>query len=158
MGRPAINTALTGTFDPNCTKATCPAKDSYNANSSQATWTTDYGPGMAAYLGIYDSLDNTCGNQPGFTAAAGYSTLAGVLSNDVLWLNTGSTTCQQYLGVEFAILGIANTDCGGRTLTENTLDVTYNVLAGTPQGTATNGITAATKAPSTTFPYLAAPQ
>jgi hypothetical protein len=166
MGRAAINTALTGTFNPACTKATCPAKDAYNANSSQATWVGDYQANMEAYLGIYDGLDDTCGNQPGFTAATGYATLAGVLANDVIWLNTASTTCQQYLAVELNALGVTNTDCGGRTPTENTLDLTYNILAGTLTpttlpaipGPAVNGFTAATKAPTTTFPYLAAPQ
>ena len=63
------------------------------------------------------------------------------------------------------MLGVANTDCGGRTPAENTLDVTYNVLAGTltpatlpaNPGPATNGITAPASPPSATFPYLATP-
>jgi hypothetical protein len=169
MGRAAINTALTGTFDPNCTKATCPAKDTYNANSTQSTWVTQYQAGMEAYLAIYDSLDNVCGNQAGYAtpaSATSYATLSGVLANDVLWLNTSVATCQQYLSIELGALGVTNTDCGGRTLTENTLDLTYNILAGTltpatlpaNPGPAVNGSTAATEAPSSTFPYLAAPQ
>jgi hypothetical protein len=168
MGRPAINTALTGTFDPNCTKATCPAKDAYNANSSAASWAGDYATGFAGYLAIYDSLDTVCGNQPGYAtpaSPASYATLAGVLADDVLWLNTGNSTCQQYLGVELGVLGVTNTDCGGRTLAENTVDLTYNIVAGTLNpsglpgnpGIATNGITAPASPPSATFPYLASP-
>jgi hypothetical protein len=163
MGRPAINTALTGTFDPACTTGTCPEKDAYNADSNPTHWAT-YVPNMAAYLGIYDSLDGTCGNQPAFTAAAGYTTLAGLFADDVLWLNTANTTCSQYLGVELAYLGISNTDCGGRAPNENTLDLTYNILAGTfspgmlpTGGGVTNGITAPSAPASTTFPYFSPP-
>ena len=83
MGRPAINTALTGTFDPACTKATCPAKDAYNANSSQASWGTDYAGGFAAYLGIYDALVGRQLRQPAGirhpASPTSYGTLAGVL-------------------------------------------------------------------------------
>jgi len=169
MGRPAINTALTGSFDPTCTAATCPAKDAYNANHDPTTWSADYAPGFAGYLGIYDSLDTVCGNQPAYAPPAtktSYGTLASVLANDVLWLNTGSTTCQQYLGVELlALKAITAVDCGGRTPAENTIDLTFNIVAGTltpatlptNPGIATNGITAAASPPSATFPYLAAP-
>jgi hypothetical protein len=66
-----------------------------------------------------------------------------------------------------ALAGATNTDCGGRTPLYNTIDVTYNLLAGTyiPPGSdagtypgpVTNGITAPSKAPSTPFPYFATP-
>jgi hypothetical protein len=62
--------------------------------------------------------------------------------------------------VELAALGVAITDCGGRTLTESTIDETYNLLAlGAPTGPVTSGITSdADGAPSnTTFPFLGAP-
>ncbi len=165
MGRPAINTALDHTFDPN-TSTKNAAKDSYNADNSPSHWST-YVPEFEKNLAIYDGLDTTCGNQAGFGAAGnpGYATLATVLSNDVLWLNTGSTTCAQYLAVEFAALGVNNTDCGGRTLTENTIDLTFNAVAGTltpatlpgNPGPVTNGITAPASPPSATFPYMASP-
>jgi hypothetical protein len=169
MGRPAINTALTGPFDPTCTKATCPPKDAYNANHDPTTWSADYAAGFAGNLAIFDSLDTVCGNQPAYTPPAtktSYGTLASVLANDVLWLNTGTTTCVQYLGVELKTLGaITAVDCGGRTPAENTVDLTYNIVAGTldptklptTSGIATNGITAPASPPSATFPYLAAP-
>jgi hypothetical protein len=161
MGRPAINTALTGTFDPNCTTASCPPKDTYNADSNPAHWST-YVPGFAAYLAIYDSLDGNCGNQPAYSATTGYTTLASVLAGDELWLNTANTTCTQYLGVELAYLGIANTDCGGRAPNENTIDLTYNIVAGTVgvgglPGPVSNGITAPSAPASTTFPYFSPP-
>ena len=166
MGRPAINTALTGTFDPTCTLASCPAKDTYNADSTPSHWAT-YIPAFASNLAIYDGLDGNCTNQPAYNtpAGSGYPTLAGVLSGDTLWVNTANSTCQQYLGVEFGYLGISNTDCGGRTPAENVIDLTYNIVAGTlaigtlpaNPGPVTNGITAPASPPSATFPYLAAP-
>jgi hypothetical protein len=160
MGRPAINTALNHTFDPACTTTNCPPKDAYNADRAPSHWSS-YVPEFQKNLAIYDGLDTTCGNQAAFAtpAGSGYTTLATVLAADALWLDTVSGTCQEYLGVELAALGSANTDCGGRTLTENVVDVTYNALAGT-LGTATNvtnGITAPASAPSATFPYMAAP-
>jgi Domain of unknown function (DUF4331) len=157
MGRPAINTALDHTFDPNPMTQNM-AKDAYNADNQPAHWAT-FIPEIRANLAIYDGLDTVCGNQAAYGALTNpdYLTLASVLAGDALWLNTASTTCMQYLGVEFNVLGVTNTDCGGRTLTENTIDVTYNALAGTlATNAATNGIKASASAPGTTFPYLAA--
>jgi hypothetical protein len=156
MGRPAINTALNHTFDPNPMTQNM-AKDAYNADNQPTHWTT-FIPEIRANLAIYDGLDTVCGNQAGYATLTSpdYQTLATVLAGDVLWLNTASTTCTQYLGVEFNALpnAVPNSDCGGRTLTEDTIDVTYNALAG---NAAMNGIKAPASAPSTTFPYLAAP-
>jgi hypothetical protein len=192
MGRPAINTTLNHTFDPTCVNTSssgpCAPKDAYNADNNPANWSvppaTDGGtvPGYFAQffgnLAIYDSLDGVCGNQAGYnygstdggvsSSAPAYSAMAGVLSQDALWLNTNASTCQGYLSVELAALSAqSNTDCGGRAPLYNTIDVTYNLLAGTfiPPGSdagnypgpVTNGITAPNKAPSTTFPYFATP-
>jgi hypothetical protein len=185
MGRPAVNTALNSTFylaattdggTVNClAPGLCPAKDTYNQDGTPSDWGTNWAKPFFLNLAIFDSLDGVCGNQAGWNATIGgtlypqYSALAGVLAEDALWVNTGSTTCNVYLGVELNTLGITNTDCGGRTLTENTIDVTYNLAAGTETigdagapvlpitGPATNGITAPSNAPSTTFPYFATP-
>jgi hypothetical protein len=188
MGRPAINTTLNHTFDPTCVNTTsagpCAPKDAYNADSNPANWSVPPNPDGGAVpgyftqffgnLAIYDSLDGVCGNQAGFNYTSGgttypaYTAFAVVLSQDALWLNTNASTCQGYLSVELSALGGAsNTDCGGRTPLYNTIDVTYNLLAGTyiPPGSdvgaypgpVTNGITAPSKAPSSTFPYFATP-
>jgi hypothetical protein len=80
--------------------------------------------------------------------------------DDELYLNTASGDCSIYLGVEAnAVNAIPNTDCGGRTPLENTIDETYSLLAiGAPSGV-TNGITSdADSMPSLTeFPFLGAP-
>jgi hypothetical protein len=149
----------------------CSAKDSYNTDGTPSSWSSDWAGALGQGLGIYDGLDNICGNQAGYNATLGgttypnYGALAGILAQDALQLNMDSTVCNEYLAVEVNTLGATNTDCGGRTLTENAIDVTYNLLAGTEVftpdggigGPVTNGITAPASAPSTTFPYLAAP-
>jgi hypothetical protein len=162
FGRPAINTALNHTFDANAgTKGT--AKDAYNADVNSATWTATYKAEFAKNLAIYDGLDTVCGNQLGAgpNAVAGrYDTLAGALAADTQWLNTGSTTCTLYLGVELNALGVAsNTDCGGRTLKYDVIDETYSAVAIGKTTGVTDGIDAdPTKTGGATFPYLAAAQ
>jgi hypothetical protein len=171
MGRPAINTALNHVFDSSCLAPDlCSAKDAYNTDTP-ANWNADWAGQFAQNLAIFDSLDTVCGNQPGYNAQLagmtfpGYSLLAAVLAQDALWVNTSNTTCNAYLGVELNTLGVSNSDCGGRTLTENTIDVTYNLVAGTETfndagvvgGPATNGVTAPASAPFSTFPYFAQP-
>jgi hypothetical protein len=188
MGRPAINTALNSTFAlaagadggaVTCeAPGLCPAKDQYNQDGTPSDWSTNWAQPFFLSLAILDSLDNVCGNQAGYNATLGgtnypaYTALAGLFSQDALWLNTSGTVCNQYLGVELNTLGIANTDCGGRTLTENTIDETYQLLSGQfaviadagagggvgPSSTiVTNGITTPAKAPTSTFPYFASP-
>ena len=167
MGRPAINIALNDTFDTTCTATSCPPRDQYNANSAVSTWASSYAPQFEQTLALFDGLDGQCGNQVAFGALGhpGYATLATLLAGDMLWLDTANSNCQQYLAVELGTLGLTNSDCGGRTLTENTIDLTYNALAGTltpaslpsNPGPVRNGITGPASPPSTTFPYLAAP-
>lgn len=175
LGRPAINTALNHTFDPNAaTKGA--AKDAYNQDNAQAGWVTANAGQQAANLAIFDGLDGPptaaaatagCGNQ--FLAQdAGtatptnlqvYGALASVTADDRLWLNTAGTTCTTYLAVEAnATKLIPNTDCGGRALTYDVIDSTYSIVAvGAPAGVG-DGIDAdPVKTGGTTFPFLAPP-
>jgi hypothetical protein len=161
MGRAAVNTALTNPFDTVAGSSPNAVKDAYNAAVDPTMWSGMFKGYIQSNLAIFDGLDTVCGNQ--FLADATsprYSTLAGVLVDDELYLNTASGTCQVYLGVEAnAVNAIPNTDCGGRTPLENTIDETYSLLAiGQPSGV-TNGITShAGTAPSlTAFPFLGPP-
>ncbi len=155
LGRPAINMMLVHTLDTNATTRGA-AKDAYNADVTPAHWAT-YAPELSSSLATYDALDGVCGNQAAFTPASGYAALAGLLANDVLWVDTSRSTCAQYLAVEAPALGQpASTDCGGRTLTEDVMDSTYALVAG-PAATITSGVTAPASAPGGMFPYLAAP-
>jgi len=163
IGRPAINTALNHTFDTDAGAAGA-AKDTYNADKNIAGWTTAYGPQMAKNLGILDGLDTVCGNQAGYTISNNYNALAGLAADDLLYLKTDATACTVgYLAVELNATNIApNTDCGGRKLTYDVIDVTYSAAAAGTVSGVTDGINA-TDAPvvartnGTTFPYLAAP-
>jgi hypothetical protein len=143
------------TLDTNAT-ARGAAKDSYNADVAPAHWAT-YVPELESSLAVYDALDGVCGNQAAYTPSSGYETLAGLLADDLLWIDTSRSTCTQYLAVEMPALGMpASDDCGGRTLVENVMDTTYSLVAG-PAAMVNNGITSPASAPGTTFPYLAAP-
>ena len=194
MGRAGVNTALTDPFwDDNVqTKAGHTAKqDAYNAASDPATWATlaigssNVTAIFKGVLGVYDALSGTsdgtmandgCGDQLAYGALSQprYTTLAGVLADDQLYVNTGSGTCAVYLGVEANVLGVTNTDCGGRTPNYNTIDITYTGFAvgagltttipgcitGSAACAVSNGVTVdpdANLATTTTFPFLGAP-
>jgi hypothetical protein len=161
MGRAAVNTALTNPFDTVTGSSTNAVKDAYNAVSDPTLWSSMFKGYIKSNLAILDSLDTVCGNQLIADATGSrYDTLAGVLVDDQLYLNTASGTCSIYLGVEAnAVNAIPNSDCGGRTPLENTIDETYSLLAiGAPSGV-TNGILSdADSTPSlSAFPFLGAP-
>ncbi len=172
MGRAAVNTALTDPFDIDPKMTEDAHKDSYNASSDPTTWAGSFSTEIGTNLAILDGLDNNCGNQLAAdksktTNAGRYGGLAAVLADDRLYLNTGGGTCQLYLGVEANATKLAaNTDCGGRTPLENTVDETYQLIAAgtvcalSPGVCAiSNGITvdAEGSANITTFPFLGSP-
>jgi hypothetical protein len=166
MGRAVVNTALT---DPIYRESVAREKtqhdiitDDYNEVSDPSQWVSRFSEIIATNLAILDSIDGVCGNQilAGPTPAAGrYKTLADILADDLLYVNTASGTCNQYLAVEANAIGVTNTDCGGRTPLENTADISYSVfITGTLTGV-TNGITvdADGAASLTAFPFLDRP-
>ena len=150
QGRSVVNTALIHPFDAVAASKGA-AKDAYNA-AAPATWQT-FKAEIAKNLAIFDGLDGNCGNQllAATTLAAGrYDALAGVLADDQLYVNSASGTCTQYLGVELQMAS----DCGGRTPTYDSIDVTLSAAAiGLPAGV-TDGVAADDKTVSTTFPFL----
>jgi hypothetical protein len=163
MGRAGVNTAVTNPFFRESVESEKESHeeivDAYNAASDPSKWTTLFPAEMAANLAILDGLDRNCGNQllAGPTPVAGrYDTLATVLADDQLYLNTASGTCAQYLAVEANAVGIANTDCGGRTPLEDSIDTTYSLLAAGALSGVTDGVPSdADSTPSlTAFPYL----
>lgn len=171
FGRPAINTAGNNTFEPDASTAGS-EKDKYNADGNKAGWVAAYRDRIAANLAIYDSLDQQCGNQPfadasaaNTTATSRYGTLAGVLADDRLWMNTGGTSAglgaNEYLAVELNATGaLTNNLVGGRRLTFDVIDRTYGVVAGFDalgNGFPDNIAKVPAKTDGTTFPYLAAP-
>ncbi len=166
MGRAGVNTAATAPFFRETVEAEKQdhddVSDAYNSASDPAAWPALFGDRIAGNIAILDSLDTVCGNQllAGNAAVTGrYSALAGVLADDQLYVNTASGACQQYLAVEGNAVGITNSDCGGRTPLEDTIDVTYSVLAiGALTGVGDGiPVDADGTASLTAFPYLDTP-
>jgi hypothetical protein len=197
MGRPAINTALVHAFDPvDGTKNA--AKDKYNAEGNPANWATtaafggEYLNELAKNLAILDALDGVCGNQllamgsGADAAASSYNTLATLLLDDQLYIDTSIVTCApvtlgtqrvpNYLAVEarYALgpigaggLGLNPTvsalfgGCGGRTPLDDVIDVTYSFLGKGLDGVITDGVDQDADpmpgASLTEFPFLSAP-
>ena len=166
MGRAGVNTALTNPFYRESVASEDSQHklivDDFNAASDPSQWVARFSSLIASNLAILDSLDRVCGNQvlAGPAPVPGrYKTLADILADDQLYVNTASGTCNQYLAVEANAIGIVNTDCGGRTPLENTIDITYSVVAVGALTGVTNGITsdADGTASLTAFPFLDRP-
>jgi hypothetical protein len=161
MGRAGVNTAVTDPFNLNTTTKGA-NQDGYNASALPAQWNGQFAGRFATNLAILDSLDTVCGNQllAGAAPVAGrYGTLASVLADDQLYVNTSSGTCNVYLAVEANAIGITNNDCGGRTPVVDTIDRTYSVLAAGALAGVTDGVDRdADGAHSTSsFPFLLPP-
>lgn len=161
MGRSAINTALIGPFLEQSERGAL--QDEYNGADDPAAWSGAFGDEIAANLAIYDALDTVCGNQllAGPDPVDGrYDALAGVLADDRLYVNTASGTCSQYLAVEANFLGLVNDDCGGRTPLEDTIDVSYTVLATGGDPVVTDGVDSdgdGGQASTSSFPFYDEP-
>jgi hypothetical protein len=145
MGRAVVNTANTAPFFreptivlncPECVREKLEhdtIADDYNVETLPAQWGR-FSPIIAANLAIIDSLDGVCGNQvlAGPPGIGRYNRLADILANDQLYVNTNAGKCTQYLAVEGVAAGVPGADpndCGGRTPTENTADISYSLFA-----------------------------
>jgi hypothetical protein len=187
MGRPAVNTALNATIDADPGKTA--KKDAYNRASMPSMWSATVLTTTPAsrtilqefmfYIGVFDALDQAsglggtaagpgggCGNGALFNmpAGAGYGTLATVLSNDELYVDTGKNTCLVYLSVEVDVIAGSHTQCGGRTLTHDVVDSSYSLLAAgvngfnsSFSGLVTDGVVAHTDVDNAMFPFLGPP-
>jgi hypothetical protein len=162
MGRPVINTALVALGNTSAADTTT-MKDNYNHASNPATWaTTTLITGVTVVdefktnLALLDALDTGlvnggCKNQllyngvaagGGTPAADSYQTLAGILADDRLYVDTTKKVCGKYLNVELDVATggtIAHTDCGGRAPTNDVGDASYSVLLGGLNGFSTDG-------------------
>jgi len=170
LGRGTINVAVTDPFDIT-TMGQDKTRDAYNADADEASWGAHWVADLETILAIYDGADGTCGNQlladMSKTDKTRYATLATVLADDRLYLDTGKTTCTTYLGVELNAVGVANSDCGGRTPNEQVVHVMYTAATVGAAGFMSNGSFAVTdgvqadgdgtSASLTAFPFLAAP-
>jgi hypothetical protein len=158
MGRALTGNALLETFGTE--DAANRRKEEYN-RAPRAQWRA-FAVDLARNLAIYDGFDGQCGNQwLAVQNAAGptrYDTLARLLADDRLWINSASTTCTQYLAAEFDFVGALNGDCGGRTPTYDAVDVFRALLANGTTSGLEDGVDRDDGAPSDSrFPFLAAP-
>jgi hypothetical protein len=115
MGRPGINTALIDLL------ASTGKKDAYNRAVDPAGWAAAFTSEMTANLTALDSLDGISGN-----AVLPPATLASVLVDDRLIIDTRIATCNAYLAVELGVAG----QCGGRTLARDVIDDTFGAVVG----------------------------
>lgn len=139
MGRALTGNMLLGTFDE--PPIGNDLKTRYNG-AERAQWRS-FAEKLAGNLAVYDGFDGRCGNQwlavQNSPAATRYLDLANLLADDRLWVNSASRVCRQYLAVEFSHAGELNADCGGRTPSEDAVDVFRSLLshgqvAGLPDG------------------------
>ncbi|HRQ64975.1 MAG TPA: DUF4331 family protein [Xanthomonadaceae bacterium] len=117
-GRPAINPATIGLIPSAAGNA---LKDAYNQADNPAQWAQLFTDEMTENLSILAGLDGNPGN-----VLLPPATLASVLVDDRLRIDTSKPMCDQYLAVE---LNVAN-DCGGRTLERDVIDDTLSAAVG----------------------------
>ena len=165
MGRAGVNTAVSDPFFRSSVETEqlrhYEVSDEYNSESEVDSYGR-FADIFAPNLAILDALDGVCGNQllAGPTASPGrYDMLAAILADDQLYVNTASGSCNQYLAVEANAVGITNGDCGGRTPLEDSIDVTYSVLAIGAIAGVTDGVPndADGQASLVDFPFLDSP-
>lgn len=165
MGRAGVNTAVTDPFyisgDADDNAEHGEITDRYNSITTQSESVDEFADVFEGNIAIYDGLDTMCGNQLAADANPDdrYAFLATVLADDQIYVNSASGTCTQYFGVELNALGIANTDCGGRTPLYDVIDVTYSALANGATSPVGDGVDSDTDGnhSATAFPFLAAP-
>ena len=159
MGRPLTENALLAPFGPD--RVADELKERFNATTPAAA--AQFAPEIEKGLQLYDSLDGTCGNQllAGAEPATRYRALASLLADDRLWVDSSARVCERFFAVELAHAAGRRTladDCGGRTITQDAIDVYRSLLV---MGKATgvdDGVTGDDGEHSPTqFPFLAAP-
>jgi hypothetical protein len=153
VGRPLTGNALIFPFGPEADADR--RKEEYN-RAAQADWPS-FVPDLEATLAIYDGFDGVCGNQwlaAPTAAPARYRTLANLLADDRLWIDTRAAACTQFLAVERGLAG----DCGGRTPLYDASDGFRSMLVLGQITGVSDGVDRDDRDHSATdFPFLAAP-
>ncbi|WP_394846293.1 hypothetical protein LZC95_02365 [Pendulispora brunnea] len=155
MGRALTGNALIEPMGPD--DVADRRKEAYN-RAAQADW-PQFVPDLQAGLALYDGLDGQCGNQWLAATPARYATLARVLADDRIWIDSDVATCAEYLAVERAELeGGPHNDCGGRRPTDDVIDVFRSRLVNGSTAGVDDGVPYDDRVHSATdFPFLAAP-
>jgi hypothetical protein len=158
VGRTLTGNALIGPLD--AAEVSSRRKEQYNraAASDWPQFTSD----IQRTLGLYDAFDGRCGNQwladKRAAPSQRYRTLARLLADDRLWVDSRAKLCTRYLAVELNATGTTNADCGGRTPDYDAIDVYRSLLVNGSELGVDDGVAQDEKAhSSTTFPFLADP-
>jgi len=160
-GRPLTANALIGLMGPE--DAGDRRKEQYD-RAGRGEW-AQFAADFEASLALYDAFDHQCGNQwlADGSAPPGqrYRRLAQLLADDRLWIDNRAPACRELFAVERAALVTPpspSDDCGGRTPTDDSVDVFRSLLVlGKTEGV-DDGIGCDDRVQSTTdFPFLAAP-
>ncbi|MBW8822442.1 MAG: DUF4331 family protein [Streptomyces sp.] len=158
VGRPLTANALLATVgEPDIADA---LKEGYN-RADPAGWQA-FATEIGRNLALYDGFDGVAGNQwlaeGSQDSPARYQRLAALLADDRLWIDSRRTTCAEFLAVERAAFGAANTDCGGRAPNVDVNGAFRSMLIrGTPD-TSDDGVDHDDRVHSNIdFPFLAAP-
>jgi hypothetical protein len=138
-------------------------KEAYN-RTGRTGW-KHFSRDIERTLGLYDGFDGMCGNQwlaaPEANSTHRYATLAQLLADDRIWVNSESSSCTQFLAVEFTALGTPGAsahDCGGRTPNYDASNIFRSLLTNGKTSGADDGLHHDEKVHSTTdFPFLAEP-
>ena len=115
-GRPAVNTATINVLGPDNG-----LKNAYNQAEDIDSWAGLFQEEMENNLAALDTLDGITGN-----ALLPAASLASVLVDDRLIIDTREAQCDQYLAVELSIAG----QCGGRTLERDVIDDSLGAIVG----------------------------
>lgn len=109
MGRPGVSTALVAANDD---------KDAYNLEGNPANWASSFTDDLTERATIIDGLDGVMGN-----SLLAPTTIAGLLVDDRLRIDTSIPECDIYLALEIGLGG-----CGGRTLERDVINDTLQHL------------------------------
>jgi hypothetical protein len=158
VGRTLTGNALIGPLDPE--EVSDRRKEQYN-RAAQSDW-PQFVADIRRTLGLYDAFDGSCGNQRLANrrthAPRRYDTMAQLLADDRLWVNSATGTCTRYMAVELNANGTKNTDCGGRTPNYDAIDIYRSLLVTGQERGVDDGVDRDDQTHSNTeFPFLAAP-
>jgi len=156
-GRPLTGNALLGLFASD--EVSDALKEEYNAATPQTA--AQFIPEIQKALGKYDAFDGHCGNALLARNDEQYRTMATLLADDRLWINSASGVCTQLFAVELSMLaGYEDLldDCGGRTPNYDAVNVYRSLLVDGTFASVDDGVHRDDHVHSTTqFPYLAVP-
>lgn len=160
MGRPLTGNALLAPLAAD--EVSDALKEQYN-RGARADWPRLM-PVIQETLGLYDSFDGVCGNQwladTAAPVAARYRVLAELLADDRLWVDSTTGRCESFMAVERAHFAgePGAKDCGGRTPTQDAVDVYRSLLVNGSERGVSDGVDRDEhEHGSDAFPFLAAP-